>query len=135
MRYVWLMGLFLLSSCHPVYLDYKDISNENYILWEEILNFPFTYYVYIFSHTCPHCERIKDKILSFFMHRDSDTFYLVEGTKEIPKTNTPIESIGKSKLEDIAIQGYPTLMQMEEQEVKMLWTGESEIISYITPFL
>lgn len=129
-----LLGILLLtcmSSCYKVpSLDYDDFEKTRFILWEEMFLFEGRYYAYIFSKTCPHCEKIKQQILSFLIKEDA--FYFIEGNKDIPRTRNPQENIKETRIENVAILGYPTLFLLEDKMIKQVWTGEYEMIAYLT---
>lgn len=129
-RFLGVLMFSLISSCQTTpSFDYSDFSEKRYISWEDMFLFDGCYYVYIFSKTCSHCEKIKQQVLAFLVKEDC--FYLIEGNKDIPRTNHPEENIGETRMENVAILGYPTLFLLENKAIKQVWTGEYEITSYI----
>lgn len=130
-RLLGILFCLFTSSCQmTTSLDYDDFEEKRFILWEEMFLFEGRYYAYIFSKTCQHCEKIKQQVLSFFIKEDA--FYFIEGNKDIPRTDHPQENIKETRIENVAILGYPTLFLLEDKMIKQVWTGEYEIITYLT---
>ena len=125
----WLLVVLVMTGCSIQNFDYRDIPNERFIEWSEIFQ-PEDHFVYVFSYTCPHCESIKNSVLSFLLHK-ADSYYLVEGTSEIPKNNNPLSSLEAETYTQVAIRGYPTLLRMEGGKLISIWTGTTEILTYL----
>ena len=123
MKHYFLTCLFLLASCSHSALDIvKEESEENRqvgphdysevvdrtILWEETFNQePYSYYCYIYSKTCSHCQEIKDIVIDYALnHAD---FYFIEYNKSIPVFNDVSRTIGATDTEHAGILGTPTL--------------------------
>ena len=47
--------------------DYADLDGH-FVFWDDVIHLDVLhYYVYFFSRTCGHCERIKSHVLSFIL--------------------------------------------------------------------
>ena len=123
----------LLSGCVETKTrsyDYEDISNLT-ISWSEIFDISMThYFVYIYSKTCGHCQKIKQDVLSYAMSHDD--LYFVVYDKTIPIVEDVNNTIGKTNYEDIGIKGTPTLLEIFEHELISNIAGTTAIIETLT---
>ena len=110
--------------------EYDDFSHLK-ISWNELLiQEKNSYFVYIYSEYCSHCNHIKQDVLNFvFNHQDM--FYLIQYVDKIPIGFEVENTIGKSCLNDIFIKGTPTLLSVSQNTVMMNIAGERLITQYI----
>lgn len=109
------------------YDDYFDLHLE----WKNLFSpAKSLYFVYIYSISCQHCERIKQDVLSV-MDEHKEMFYLTEYATEIKTTNNVSETIGKETNEDVYILGTPTLLEISDHRLSLNIAGEKEILSYL----
>lgn len=130
--------VFALLSCKSVspkvleierdYDDFKDVE----ITWEKAFS-PAkpSYFLYIYSKTCGHCQEIKQDVLSFVAHDYFPTF-LINYSDEIPVKRNPEKTIGVIRYEDLYISGTPTLIHIDGGAVFHNIVGTTEILDYIS---
>ena len=93
-------------------LEYDDFE-DRFISWDEVFSIDSTdYFVYFFSRACSHCERLKSFML--LKIKCSENIYLVEACDEMVFTDSIDETIGVKLIEDFAIAGYPSLVEIVE---------------------
>ena len=145
MRNIYFLLIFpvLLGSCSITKKEEKiDIQNvvipdadheyfevEDYFInWESILLQNLnTYYVYIYSATCIHCQELKNWIIETSLKRD-DVFFVKGSNKDTIKTDVK-STIGATTTEQLAILGYPTLLKIENKTLVKNVAGNSKIMS------
>ena len=111
-------------------LDYTDFSHLN-LEWKNLfLPAKSQYFVYIYSISCLHCAHIKKEVLETIRDHE-ELFYLMEYEDGIPITSNASETIGKEKLDEVAIMGTPTLIEITNHYIGMNIAGEKEITSYL----
>ena len=109
------------------YLDYEDIALE----WKDLfLPAKSQYFVYIYSISCLHCERIKEDVLEA-IDLNLDAFYLIHYTSEIQTKSNVSETIGKEKVEEVYILGTPTLLEISDHHIALNIAGENAILDYL----
>ncbi|MCR5184602.1 MAG: hypothetical protein K6C32_00760 [Bacilli bacterium] len=110
--------------------DYEDFIDLK-ISWDDLLTQEKeTYFVYVYSEYCSHCNHIKQGVLKFiFNHQDMS--YLIQYSSSIPIDNDLEKTIGKDDINDIFIKGTPTLLSIDKSTLIMNITGESTIAQYI----
>ena len=120
---------FSLMSCYQPTLHYSDFI-DNQISFQNIFLEKENHWVYFYEETCYHCQKIEQEVLSF-LQDTSLHFYLVNDIP-IEYFNTNYQkAIGASKVEDVLIPGYPTLIQIENQKISQFYVGTSEIQKWI----
>ena len=128
--------LCLLSGCQKekeeekIIYDYEDFSGIK-IEWNNLfLPAKSQYFAYIYSKSCGHCENIKQDVLSY-IKTNLESFYLIEYSKEIPLTKNAFLTIGKEKIEEVAILGTPSLIEISGGYIALNIAGEKDIITYL----
>ena len=112
-------------------LDYSNFS-ELKIEWNSLfLPAKSQYFVYIYSISCLHCEKIKPDVLSY-VNADKEHFYLIEYSEEIPIGMNASLTIGKEEVEEIFILGTPTLLEISNHFLALNIAGEKEIVDYLS---
>lgn len=96
-------------------LNWEDIFFEN--------NSP--YYIYVYSTSCSHCQELKNWIIEKALDR-GDIFF-VKSTNKIPLSGDVSSSIGATKVEDISLLGYPSMLKINEKTVVKNVAGSSKI--------
>ena len=111
-------------------LDYDDFQ-DLHLEWKNLF-FPAKsqYFVYIYSISCGHCNRIKKEVLSF-VNVNKESFYFVEFSGEIPTKTNVAETLGKEKVEEISILGTPTLLSITNWTLSLNIAGEKDILNYL----
>ena len=109
------------------YQDYNDLHLE----WKDLfLPAKSLYFVYIYSISCLHCNRIKAAVLDA-VEANKDLFYLIEYSEEIKTSNNTSDTIGKEKVEEVTIKGTPTLLEISDYHISINIAGENEILGYL----
>ena len=143
--YFMLIVSILLGGCSLTKKEEKtDISNvvipetdHEYfeiihitINWSDILKQnKETYYVYIYSLTCTHCQELKNYIIGEALKRD-DIYFVKGSNKDVIKTEVS-DTIGATEVKDIAILGYPTMLKIKNKTLVQNVAGNSKIIDIL----
>lgn len=110
--------------------DYSDFSSIH-LEWKNLfLPAKSQYFVYIYSFSCGHCYNIKQQVLAA-IEANIDYFYLISYVEEIPTKNNVSETIGKEKVEEVAILGTPTLLEISDHHIALNIAGEKPILDYL----
>ena len=111
-------------------LDYTDFAELN-LDWKDLF-FPAKsqYFVYIYSNSCQHCERIKEEVL-LTIDKNRDLFYLTQFNSDVRIGFNVMETIGKEKIEEVYIMGTPSLIEISNHYVALNIAGEKEITDYL----
>ena len=126
MKYVYLMCLPLLMGCSSSAgetsnnneeqkeigeHDYSEIQDKK-ISWDDVFKQePYTYYCYIYSEKCSHCNEIKNVVIDYALNHSN--FYFVEFNKDvIPVMNDVSMTIGAKDVSEAGILGTPTLFYL-----------------------
>ncbi len=107
--------------------SYSEIKNKklawNYLFFDS----DTPYYVYCYSLTCSHCNKIKNKVIEHALQNDNFYFYedssLTCFSDEIDKT------IGVNDIKYLFIKGFPSLLKIEEKKLLKNLCGEDAIIN------
>ena len=102
-----------------VFINHSDIFKEN----------NETYYVYIYSMTCAHCQELKNWIIGTALNRD-DIYFLKGSNKDVIKSDVS-NTIGITDVKDLAIMGYPTLLKISNKTLVKNVAGNNEIMSLL----
>lgn len=133
-----LFGLLAITSRDSSKTFYDDVPHVNY---EQITNDVVgTNLYYFYQDTCVHCNNIKEDVADFFYNRPEDIdFYAVDaadvanqdvwyqGDKE--SFVTPSGQV--KDIEDIKIQGTPTLIEIKDGKITQFLVGETDIPAYL----
>ncbi|MBQ0008887.1 MAG: hypothetical protein KBS97_01225 [Firmicutes bacterium] len=144
-KYFFVFMAVCLSSCSLTKTDEKiDVSDivipntdheyfeVDYISinWSDILlQNKDTYYVYIYSLTCTHCQELKNYIIDEALKRD-DIFFVKGSNKDVIKTDVS-NTIGATEVKDIAILGYPSMLKISNKTLVQNVAGNSKIIDIL----
>ena len=111
--------------------DYDDVLSLA-IPWDEVLSVESkSYYAYVYSPTCGHCNEIKQEVIRYSLY-NYGTLYFVQYTKDIPIIDDPLVVIDKSCVEDLGIVGTPSMFRIVDRVVKENIVGSKEIIKTLT---
>ena len=111
--------------------DYEDVGDQM-ICWNEILSIDSeSYYAYIFSRTCGHCNEIKQQVISYALN-NKERFYFVEYSKDIPIITDASSVIGKDNVCDIGIVGTPSMFLVANHVVMENIVGSKNIVKTLT---
>lgn len=107
--------------------NYEDLGKK-LIYWDDvpIINLDH-YYVYFFSRTCNHCQRIKNLVIPILLKRH--IYYGCEASSEHQICS--VTMIGKIGEIDFCILGYPTIIEIKNREVIHNVSGENEVLSFL----
>ncbi len=119
--------------------DEKEVSYDHYsslnLLWNELfLPAEPSYFAYIYSETCHYCKQIKDDIFEF-IESDIYPIYLINFNKDIPVSNNIECTIGATKVDNVWIEGTPTLIHVMNKHVFANLAGGEKILTYIDLFI
>lgn len=110
--------------------EYFEVDKYN-INWSDILKQnKQTYYVYIYSITCSHCQELKNWIIDQALNRE-DIFF-VRATSNVPIVTDVSFTIGTEEIDKVAILGYPSLLKITENSVAKNIAGNSKIIELLS---
>ena len=85
-----------------------------------------TYYVYIYSTNCSHCQELKNWIIDLALKRD-DIFFVKGSNKNVIKTDVS-GTIGATTIEQVAILGYPSLLKISNKTLVSNVAGNQRIM-------
>lgn len=109
--------------------EYSEISNY-LIIWNDIFFINKTeFYVYFFSKTCSHCERLKNAMIPVILNHEE--FFACESSHDHIIEMDAETRIGIPDIE-LTIRGYPTLIYIENKIIKMNIAGEKQITNFLT---
>lgn len=106
--------------------EYEDLGNR-LVLWDDIPHLGHEhYFVYLFSRTCGHCQRIKNLMIPMIIEREF--CYACETSNEHricadPETGSFLEI-------DFCILGYPTMIEVKSGELIDFASGENEVLTF-----
>lgn len=105
------------------YDDIKDIT----IYWNNILiQERDSYFVYVFSKTCSHCQEFKNEIIKYAIE-DHNPIYFVEYNHSIPIIENRENVIQKNELDDIGVVGVPSMFEIVDKTIINYYVGAKEI--------
>ena len=107
--------------------EYEELG-EKLIFWDDVPNISLThYYVYFFSRTCGHCQRIKDLVIPNLLKRK--IYFACEAAREhVICSTTPKGIFGEI---DFCIAGYPTIIEVKNWAIVKSASGENEVLSFL----
>lgn len=105
--------------------DYQEIKDYQ-ITWEAMFDVSSTsYYVYLYSLTCNHCEELKNFVIEKAL--DKKNIYFSKASQKDQIGNTIKSSIGAENPGDIWILGYPSLLKIMNGKCTKNLAGVSQI--------
>lgn len=111
--------------------DYSDVIDLT-VCWDDIFSIQLeSYFVYIYSSTCGHCNEIKKDVISYALN-NPNTMYFVSFNKDIPIINDRFYPIGKTATDDLGIVGTPSMFLIVNHIVEENYVGKKEIIRTLT---
>lgn len=106
--------------------EYEDLGSK-LVSWEDIsLIDKEHYYVYFFSRTCSHCQRIKNLVIAKFLERR--IYYACEVTNSVRYCSEMTSDVPSPR---ICIIGYPSIVEVKYLEVVKNVAGAEEVLSFI----
>ena len=110
--------------------EYSEISQLK-ILWKDIFNQQENiYYVYLYSLYCSHCNAIKNFMIESALSGNKK-IYFIQASGEHVINEEKAKEISVDSLEDLAIRGYPTLLELKNKIVTKNVAGETAIKSVV----
>ena len=111
--------------------DHEYFEVDKYLInWDDIfLQNIDNYYVYIYSQTCSHCQQLKNWIISEALKR-GDIFF-VKGSMKDSLSSDVSNTIGATSIDNLSIEGYPTLLRIEEKTLVKNVAGNSKILELL----
>ena len=107
--------------------DYKEITSKK-IDWDEMFSQPQNEYkIYFYSLTCGHCKNLKNTVIEFALQNDN--FFFIEASEKVVIQKDVSNTTGAVSVSGMAIQGYPSLVKIEQKVCVFNVAGENEIIS------
>ena len=142
MKQIFLIPLLIMTGCNyknnvidktedtvfvPTSHEYGEVSDYE-LTWDSIFDpSDESYYVYIYSTTCTHCEELKNYIIEKALNRGD--IYFVKGSNKDQLTNDSKKLIGAENPGDIWMLGYPSLLKISNQKCSKNLAGISQIKS------
>lgn len=106
--------------------EYEDLGSR-LILWDDVAYLGhYHYFVYFFSRTCGHCQKIKNLIIPMLLDREFS--YACESSNEHRYCSDP--KLGPFNKIDFCILGYPTMIEVKNGELVDYASGENEVLSF-----
>ena len=113
----------------------KEVVNHEYsevvkytIIWESIFEQEKDkYFVYFYSLTCSHCASLKNSIIEYALKNKN--LYFVQASEDVHISEDVTDSVGAISTSELAIKGYPTLIEIDQKVCVSLFSGTQEIIS------
>lgn len=110
--------------------DYQTIK-EFEIRWSDIFEQEEnTYYVYLFSPFCGHCLEIKNEMI-YYSVLGQIKMYNIIASDEIAFGTAIENTIGASRIEDVYIIGYPSLLLIKDRVLCINVAGSQRILEII----
>lgn len=111
--------------------DHEYFEVENYFInWNSILTQnKDSYYVYLYSTTCNHCQELKNWIIETALSRGD--IYFLKGTNKDVIKNDVSDTIGATDVSQLAIMGYPTLLKITSKTLVKNVAGNSKIMDLL----
>ena len=107
--------------------EYSEVVKYT-IIWESIFEQEKDkYFVYFYSLTCSHCASLKNDIISYALK--SKNLYFVQASEDVHISEDITDSIGAISTNDLAIKGYPSLIEIDQKVCVSIASGTQEIIS------
>lgn len=107
--------------------SYSEIKNKklawNYLFFDS----EFPYYVYCYSLTCSHCNKIKNRVIEHALKNDN--FYFYEDSSFTCFSDEIDKTIGVNDIKFLFIKGFPSLLKIEEKTIQKNLCGEDAIIN------
>lgn len=111
-------------------LDYDD-ERFIHIAWSEIFSQnQETYCTYIYSQSCGYCQQLKQDVLSYAL--SVDNFYFLEYSDDVILTNNIEKTIGIQKIDQLAILGTPTILEIKNKVLTKNIAGKKKISEYLS---
>ena len=112
--------------------DYVTIDYpESFIKWNDLLSFDHeNYFIYVFSYDCYYCNQLKRKVVCFYEFSRFPV-YFCEYSKNIPIGHDIENTVGADKIENVFIQGTPTLILINKKTVAFNVAGKAEVSEMI----
>ncbi len=134
---------FLLSGCsffskdnssvnnsgisNEVQHNYNEIKNKklawNYLFFDS----DTPYYVYCYSLTCSHCNKIKNRVIEHALKNHN--FYFYEDSNSTCFSDEIDKTIGINDVKYLVIKGFPSLLKIEEKTLQKNLCGEDKILN------
>ena len=109
--------------------DYEEIENRE-IGWNDLFSIGIPqYFVYFYSPYCSHCKEIKDSIIEYALQ--DERMYFVKFSDEVIVAPDVENTIGATSIEDVAILGTPSLIEITNHTVTTNLAGSKAILNYL----
>lgn len=106
--------------------EYEDLGDK-LVSWENVsLIDREHYYIYFFSRTCSHCQRIKNLMIAKLLERR--IYYACEVTNSVWFCSEMTNDVPPPR---ICIIGYPSIIEVKYLEVINNVAGADEVLSFI----
>ena len=110
--------------------EYSEISHLK-ILWNDIFKQSENhYFVYFYSLYCSHCNSIKNFMIETAL-RGNVKIYFIQASGEHVINDEIAKETNVDSLENLAIRGYPTLLELSNWIVVKNVAGETAIKSLL----
>lgn len=138
-KLIFLPCLFSLISCQKEAKETKESGNtehdygeiiEREIGWNDLFSIGIPqYFVYFYSPYCSHCKEIKDVIIEYALQ--DERMYFVKFSDEVIVAPLVEDTIGATCIEDVAILGTPSLIEITNHVVVCNLAGSKAILDYL----
>lgn len=115
------------ETCGLINYEYEELEDK-LVYWDDVPNINLNhYYVYFFSRTCSHCERIRNLVIPNLLHRR--IFYACEASNQTKICG--LQPKGSFDEIDFCILGFPTIVEVKDWCVVKYVNGENEVLSFL----
>ena len=132
----------VITSCSPRKGESMSVdSSEEYVIEDEQEIFlddclsqkEERYVVFFHSDTCKQCQEIKGDVIAFAYENITKTYFLNIAKPGNKPTICPIDEVrvGADKVEDIAIAGTPTIIEVENGIVIANVPGKDACLTFM----
>lgn len=137
---IFLPCLFTLISCkgghfsnettkESIEHSYDEISDRE-IVWNDIFSISCPdYFVYFYSPTCSHCNRIKNVIIEYALTNES--MYFIRFSDDVVVSGDVKNTIGVNSIDNLSILGTPSLLEVKNKVVETNIAGERAILEFL----
>lgn len=135
MKKALILLVVLLSSLVGCFSN-KDIIKERNIQYEDFFNVSDEYIIYVYANSCPACNEIKEKVISFLNNNDNvytldcDTFKV--NIKETNVDTAREELKGVNTFENLYFVTSPSLYFINEGVIIDALIGAQYVSQYIS---
>lgn len=110
--------------------EYSEIVDKK-IKWNDIFFAKSNeYYIYCYFSHCTHCHSIKNEVIHIALNSDKDIRFCEDDNTVISDCDLN-QTIGKSKVSDVFIKGFPSVIKITNHKISHNICGATKVIQFI----